>query len=177
MKKLRLRNLFNCLVVVVPAMLIVVAITLFGGWFYKSYGNEKMAAELARQVEKREYEEWKANQELELEAERTKLEKDLAAQKSEIESNAISEYLEGYSFSKLKKSIEENAVKEYKNSNDFVIDGATYAANNFFQYRILETFYQEMPIKDKKKLNLHEYLISCHKEYQEKYGKKTPREF
>lgn len=177
MKKLRLRNLFNCLVVVVPSMLIVVAITLFGGWFYKSYGNEKMAAELARQVEKREYEEWKANQELELEAERTKLEKDLAAQKSEIESNAISEYLEGYSFSKLKKSIEENAVKKYKASNDFVIDGATYVANNFYEWRILETFYQEMPIKDKKNLGLYDWLNNGHKKYKEKFGNKTPREF
>lgn len=176
-RKLKLKNLFNCLVVVVPAMLIVVAITLFGGWFYKSYGNEKMAAELARQVEKREYEEWKANLELELEAERTKLEKDLAAQKREIESNAISEYLEGYSFSKLKKSIEESAVKEYKNSNDFVIDGATYVANNFFEYRILEIFYQEMPIKDKKNLGLYDWLNIEHKKYKEKFGNKTPREF
>ena len=130
MKKLKIRNFLNCLVVVVPAMLIVVAITLFGGWFYKSYGNEKMAAELARQVEKREYEEWKAYQELELEAERTKLEKDLAAQKREIESNAISEYLEGYSFSTLKKSIEENAVNDYKNSDKFVEDACKGVATN-----------------------------------------------
>lgn len=158
-------------------MLLVVAITIFGGWFYKSYGNEKYAAELARQVEKREYEEWKSNQELELESERTKLEKDLAAKKYEIESNAISEYLESYSFSTLKKSIEENAVKKYKTTNDFVIDGATYVANNFFEWRILETFYQEMPIKDKKNLKIHDYLSTSHKEYREKYGKKTPREF
>ena len=108
---------------------------------YLTAYNLKYAAELARQVEKREYEEWKANQELELESERTKLEKDLAAKKNEIESNAISEYLESYKFSTLKKSIEEKAVEKYKNTNDFVIDGATYVANNFFEWRILETFY------------------------------------
>ena len=129
-KKLKLKNLLNCLVVVVPAMLIVVAVTLFGGWFYKSYGNEKIAAEVARQVEKREYEEWKANQELELEAERTKLEKDLAAQKREIESNAVSEYLDSYKFDVLKKAIEESAVNDYKNSDKFVEEACKGVAKN-----------------------------------------------
>lgn len=75
-----------------------------------------------------------------------------------------------------KKEIETAAVKAYKNSNDFVIDGATYVANNFYQLRILETFYLEMPIEQKKKLGLHNWLIECHKEYRQKYGKKTPRE-
>ncbi len=136
-------------------MLIIVAVTLFGGWFYKSYGNEKHAAELARQVEKREYEEWKANQELEIENERTRLEND---------------------FSTRQKLIENNAIENYKKSNAFIIDGATYIANNFFEYRLLETFYQEMPIKDKKRLGLYDYLNQCHKEWKKEYGNKTPRD-
>lgn len=70
-----------------------------------------------------------------------------------------------------KEKIRKQAVAEYKASDDFVIDGATYVANNFYQLRILETFYQEMPIKDKKDLGLFDYLNKAHKEYQKEFGK------
>ena len=64
------------------------------------------------------------------------------------------------------------AVAEYKASDQFVKDGATYVANNFYQLRILEIFYQEMPIKQKKELKLYDWLNKCHQEYKEKIGNK-----
>lgn len=67
--------------------------------------------------------------------------------------------------------IEKSAVESYKASNDFVIDGATYVANNFNQLRVLETLYQEMPGKDKEKFGLKEWLKYAHEEYKKNQKK------
>lgn len=70
------------------------------------------------------------------------------------------------------QEIRNQAIKEYQESDQFVKDGATYVANNFFQLRILEIFYQEMPIKEKKELKLYDWLNKCHQEYKETIGNK-----
>lgn len=70
-----------------------------------------------------------------------------------------------------KAQIEKSAVENYRASNDFVIDGATYVANNFNQVRVLEIFYQEMPAKDKEKFGLKEWLKYAHEQYKESQKK------
>lgn len=102
-----------------------------------------------------------------MEAERTKLEEEFEIERGKLLEDLVRQ----------RRQIEKDAVAEYKNSNDFVIDGATFVANNFLEWRILETFYQEMPIEQKQKLGLHNWLIGCHKEYKEIYGNKKPRDF
>ena len=105
----------------------------------------------------------------------------LEIEREKIKEEAIEKYRNSTDFIKDAKikieRIEEEAVNKYKDSNDFVIDGATYVANNFWEWRILETFYKEMPVKDKKNLKLYDWLNNCHREYKAKYGDKNPRDF
>lgn len=83
----------------------------------------------------------------------------------------IAEQLAEQALKDREQEIKEQAVKKYKESDQFVLDGANYIANNFYQLRILEVFYQEMPIKDKKDLGLYDWLNKAHRKYQENISK------
>lgn len=102
-----------------------------------------------------------------LAAERSKLEEEFEIERGKLLEDLVRQ----------RRQIEKDAVAEYKSSNDFVIDGATYVANNIYDWPVLETLYQEMPIKKKKDLKLYDILNDAHKEYKKNFGNKKPRDW
>lgn len=167
-RKLRIPYLLQTSLIVVIALVFVLTGFIYGSKFVSSYGNEKHAAELAREVERKEFEKWKSEQEAEIAGRKAQIEADGIAQKKANENLLNVE----------RNSIATKAVSDYKASDTCLEDSCKLVASSISKVKTGYYLYKYMRSDDIKqwqdlKLFYKNYLYESYDQYlhPEKYKK------